>query len=125
MMSFVDSDSSFASRFAAKIACVPGVEAVALGGSRASGTATAASDWDFALYYRQKFDADEIRQLGLDGIVFDVGAWGGGIMNGGAWLQVDGRRVDLHYRDLDAVEHWWREAEAGRYQKELLLFYAA
>ena len=46
-------------------------------------------------------------------------------MNGGAWLSIDGRRVDVHYRDLHDVLHWCREAEAGRFRKELLLFYAA
>jgi hypothetical protein len=29
------------------------------------------------------------------------------------------------YRDLDDVEHWWHEAEAGRYQKQLLPFHVA
>jgi hypothetical protein len=46
-------------------------------------------------------------------------------MNGGAWLTIDGRRVDVHYRDLREVEHWCVEAEAGRFEKQLLLFYAA
>jgi len=47
------------------------------------------------------------------------------VMNGGAWLTVEGRRVDVMYRDLNDVEHWWREAEAGRYQKQLLPFHVA
>jgi hypothetical protein len=46
-------------------------------------------------------------------------------MNGGAWLTVDGRRVDLHYRDLGDVEHWLDEAERGRFRVERLLFYLA
>jgi hypothetical protein len=46
-------------------------------------------------------------------------------MNGGAWLTIDDRRVDVHYRDLDDVEHWCAEARAGRFKKELLLFYPA
>jgi hypothetical protein len=46
-------------------------------------------------------------------------------MNGGAWLTIDGRSVDIHYRDLDEVEHWCAEASAGRFKKELLLFYVA
>src|SRR6266567_7068419 len=50
---------------------------------------------------------------------------GGGVMNGGAWLTVGQRRVDVHYRDLDDVEHWLAEAQAGRFAKELLLFYVA
>jgi hypothetical protein len=38
-------------------------------------------------------------------------------MNGGAWLTIEGERVDLLYRDLDVVEHWAREAEAGRFRR--------
>jgi predicted nucleotidyltransferase len=123
-MSIVDSDS-FAAWFTDRIAGLRGVEAVALGGSRALGTATTSSDWDFALYYRDRFDPDDVRGLGFDGVVSDVGGWGGGVMNGGAWLTVAGRRVDLHYRDLTDVEHWWGEADAGRYRKQLLPFYIA
>ena len=44
---------------------------------------------------------------------------------GGAWLTIDGRPVDVHYRDLNQVEHWCAEAEAGRFVKEHLLFYVA
>ena len=65
--------TSFAAWFAERIAVLPGVRAVALGGSRAMGNATDGSDWDFALYYRGRFDADEVRRLGFDGEVFDVG----------------------------------------------------
>ena len=121
----MDADSSFADWLANRVGSLPGVQAVALGGSRALGTATQSSDWDFALYYRQQFDASEVRQLGFEGVVFDVGGWGGGVMNGGAWLTFEKRRVDLHYRDLNDVEHWWQEAEAGRYEKEVLPFYVA
>ena len=37
---------------AERLAQIPGVEVVTLGGSRAAGTARAHSDWDFGLYYR-------------------------------------------------------------------------
>lgn len=124
MLSAVDPEG-FADWFSGLVAHMPGVEAVALGGSRAQGTASASSDWDFALYYREHFEVDHVRRLGFDGVVSDLGGWGGGVMNGGAWLTVEGHRVDLHYRDLNAVEYWWSEARAGRFKKELLLFYAA
>jgi hypothetical protein len=45
------------------------------------------------------------------------------VFNGGAWLTVDGRRVDVHYRDLDEVEHHLAEARAGRFRIERLLFH--
>jgi hypothetical protein len=66
-----------------------------------------------------------LRAKGWEGEVFPIGGWGGGVMNGGAWLTVDNRHVDVHYRDLNEVEHWCAEAREGRFIKELLLFYAA
>lgn len=65
-----------------------------------------------------------LRAKDLDGEVSEVGGWGGGIMNGGAWLSIDGRPVDVHYRELGEVEHWCSEAREERFRKEFLLFYA-
>jgi hypothetical protein len=104
---------------------LPAVVAVAIGGSRAQDSHLPDSDWDFALYYRGDFDPGCLRAKGWPGQVSEIGGWGGGVMNGGAWLTIDGRRVDIHYRDLTNVEHWCAEAEAGRFKKELLLFYVA
>jgi hypothetical protein len=118
-------DSVFETWLAEELASLPGVLAVALGGSRAQGLHRPDSDWDYAVYYRGGFDPNHLRARGWPGEVFEVGGWGGGVMNGGAWLTIEGRRVDVHYRDLDAVEHWCAEAAAGRFRKELLLFYAA
>ena len=28
-----------------------------------------------------------------------------GVFNGGAWLEIDRRRSDVHYRDLDTIDH--------------------
>ena len=98
-----------------QVARVPGVKAVTLGGSRARGMARPDSDWDIGLYYRDSIDCDAIRELGYAGHVTEPGAWGR-IVNGGAWLQVDRERVDLLYRDLDVVEHWIAEADAGRFE---------
>jgi len=118
-------DAEFTAWLTGELASLPAVVAVALGGSRARRQHRPDSDWDFAVYYRGSFDPDRLRQRGWEGEVFDIGGWGGGVMNGGAWLTIDGRRVDVHYRDLDDVEHWCAEAEAGRFRKELLLFYVA
>jgi hypothetical protein len=98
---------------------IPGVVAVTLGGSRPSGSAAADSDWDFGLYYRGEIRADDVRALGFEGRVFDPGEWGR-FMNGGAWLTVEGQRVDLLYRDVDVVQGWIDEAEAGRYEVDQL-----
>jgi predicted nucleotidyltransferase len=118
-------DSEFTSWLTAELASLPSVVAVALGGSRARRSHRADSDWDFAIYYRGHFEPRSLRARGWPGQVSDVGGWGGGVMNGGAWLTIDGRRVDVHYRNLEEVEHWCAEAQEGRFRKELLLFYAA
>jgi hypothetical protein len=128
-------DDEFAERIADALFGLDGVEAVALGGSRATGTHRPDSDWDFGLYYRGEFDPDNLRALGWPGYVSGLGEWGGGLFNGGAWLQVDAapagadhpdiRKVDVIYRDLDAVEHELAEARAGRFHREALLFHIA
>jgi hypothetical protein len=107
------------------LATVPTVEAIALGGSRASGNARPDSDWDLGIYYRGDFDPEHVRELGYEGTVADVGEWGGGVFNGGAWLSVDGTAVDLLWRDLDVVEREIAEAQAGRWRTEPLMFHVA
>ena len=118
-------DLSFERRVADRLAALPGVVAVALGGSRGTGTHGPHSDWDFAVYYRGNFDPADLRAVGWPGEVSELGGWGGGVFNGGAWLTVEGRKVDVHYRDLDDVEHHLAEARAGRFRVENLLFYLA
>lgn len=119
------SDEAFRDGVVAALAAVPKVEAVALGGSRALGTAEPGSDWDFAVYYRDQFDPADVRALGWPGYVSELGEWGGGVFNGGAWLEVDGQQVDVHYRDLTDVEHRIAEAAAGRFDVESLMFHLA
>jgi hypothetical protein len=89
-------DEQFAQLIAGRTAMIPGVLAVTLGGSRAQGEHRPDSDWDFGLYYRGRLDPDNVRALGWVGTVFAPGERGGGVMIGGAWLTVEGRRVDLH-----------------------------
>ncbi len=117
-------DELFLDHVADRLAALPGVRAVTLGGSRAQGTHTPESDWDFALYYRGAFDPDDLRAVGWTGHVSEIGEWGG-VFNGGAWLTIDGRRVDVHYRDLDVVEHELAEAKEGRFHWEPLMFHLA
>jgi hypothetical protein len=98
-----------------RLAAIPGVVAVTLGGSRATGTAVDGSDWDFGLYYRERLDPADIVALGWPGQVFAPGEWGT-IVNGGAWLTIDGVRVDLIYRDLAEVLRWTAAARDGRFE---------
>jgi predicted nucleotidyltransferase len=103
---------------AAALADLPGAVAVALGGSRAGGTHRPDSDWDLGVYYRggrRPLDPDDVRGLGHPGYVSGLGEWGP-IVNGGAWLTVDGVAVDVLFRDLDLVEAWLRDAEDGRFE---------
>jgi hypothetical protein len=119
-------DEVFSAAAAERLAGLPGVRAVSLGGSRAAGEARPDSDWDFAVYYRGSgFDPDNLRTLGWAGDIFPIGGWGGGVFNGGAWLRAGDRHVDVHYRDLDDVEHHLAEAQAGRFGIERLLFHLA
>ncbi|KAA2266540.1 nucleotidyltransferase domain-containing protein [Solihabitans fulvus] len=118
-------DDTFLDQVADRLAALPAVDAVTLGGSRAQGTSTPDSDWDLAVYYRGGFDPADLRAIGWDGEVSDLGAWGGGVFNGGAWLTIDGRPVDVHYRDLDVVEHELAEAGQGRFHWEPLMFHLA
>jgi predicted nucleotidyltransferase len=101
---------------------VPGVAAVALGGSRARGTAAATSDYDIGLYYREGAEprAVHIREATRDlidnpdlAIITEVGEWGRWIV-GGAWLKVGGMKVDLLYRCIDAVRSVICDCRAGR-----------
>ncbi len=67
----------FVAYVADRLAALPGIVAVALGGSRAQGTHRPGSDWDFALYYRSHFDPADLRGIGWAGEVSEIGAWGG------------------------------------------------
>jgi hypothetical protein len=118
-------DPSFLAAITQGLSALPGVEAVMLGGSRATGRHGPASDWDFAIYYRGAFDVREVRGLGWPGEVSELGGWGGGVFNGGAWLSVGGRRVDIHFRDIVDVERRIGEAGKGEFAIEPLLFHLA
>jgi len=101
---------------------VPGVTAIVLGGSRGRDTATEASDHDFGLYYEADAPIDVGALRAALGPLLDdeatttvtaIGEWGPRI-NGGAWLTVDGRKVDLLYRDLGRVRAVIADCKAGR-----------
>ena len=98
-----------------------GAVAVVVGGSRALGEHRPDSDWDLGLYYRGDVD---LTALAGHGEVHPPGSWGR-IMNGGAWLTIDGLRVDVLLRDLDAVEAWAALAGEGRFEVDGLLGYVA
>ncbi|MBR0858323.1 nucleotidyltransferase domain-containing protein [Bradyrhizobium liaoningense] len=108
-------------RLTSAFADVPGVAAIVLGGSRARGNAHPSSDYDIGLYFSAKAPLDTDRLLGCAKEIADdpaatdvtpVGEWGPWIV-GGAWLSVEGRKVDLLYRNADAVEAVMQSCRAG------------
>lgn len=119
-----EDEPQLVARLVEELSQLPGVEAVALGGSRAAGTHHAGSDWDLGVYYRGDcFQPADVRALGYPGTVVELGEWGGGVFNGGAWLQIDDSKVDLLWRDLDVLDHEIAEARAGRWRLEPLMFH--
>lgn len=104
-----------------RLAVIPGVVAVVLGGSRARGEHRPDSDTDLGIYYRGRLDIDQLRALAADVAskheVFGPGDWGPWV-DGGAWLTIDGHAVDWIYRDLDRVTGVWDECRAGRFTIE-------
>src|SRR5256885_1561336 len=120
-MSVASTDEEFLAAMAGSLAAVEGIRAVVLGGSRATGTADEWSDYDIGLYYTSKggLDIAALRAAvaRLEGsarpdAVTDVGEWGPWI-NGGGWLTIGGRRVDLLYRDLGKVRDVIEECATG------------
>lgn len=118
-------DEAFLDHVAGRLARLPGVAAVTLGGSRAEGTQRPDSDWDFSLYYRGQFEPQALRDIGWPGEVFEIGGWSPGVFNGGAWLEIDGRKADVHYRDLDAIDREILGSQQGRFTIEPLAFHLA
>ncbi|MCF2436834.1 nucleotidyltransferase domain-containing protein [Streptomyces thinghirensis] len=118
-------DQAFLDTTADRLAALPDARAVTLGGSRAQGTHGPDSDWDLAVYYRGAFGRTVSGPSAGRGRS-PRSAHGAAVSSTeSAWLTIDGRRVDLHYRDLDVVEHEVAEAEAGRFGVEPLMFHLA
>ncbi|GMA14622.1 nucleotidyltransferase domain-containing protein [Deinococcus metallilatus] len=112
---------ALARTIAARVARIPGIAAVALGGSHARGTARPDSDLDLGLSYQadRPFDLEALNSLCRDlddsgtAVATAPGGWGPWV-DGGAWLTVEGQRVDFIYRDLGRVARSVEDALAGR-----------
>lgn len=106
---------------------VEGLQAIVLGGSRASETHRPDSDIDLGLYYYQDFplDVGHLRKIANklndfpDPEVTELGEWGTWV-NGGAWLTMKGQRVDFLYRNLDFVKSILDECKRGVTQFDYL-----
>lgn len=118
----METSDPFLERVSAALTAVPGVVAVTLGGSRATGAAHVASDYDIGLYFSERVGLDVRRLLEVvNGLVGDpaaakvteVGGWGPWIVGGG-WLTIAGNKVDLLYRPIESVEKVIRDCRDGR-----------
>jgi predicted nucleotidyltransferase len=112
--------NELAEKIAAVLAPVPGVLAVVLGGSRASGRGTAASDLDLGLYYAPATPpslealagvATELQE-GVPAQLAPPGAWGPWL-NGGGWLSIEGTKVDWIFRQTERVTDVFDECISG------------
>jgi predicted nucleotidyltransferase len=112
---------ALARRIAARLGGLKGVGAVVLGGSWARGAATTGSDIDLGIYYdgAKPPAVADMRELArkLEGsdnpLVTERGEWGPWV-NGGAWLEIEGREVDWLYREIERVARVIGECSQGR-----------
>jgi predicted nucleotidyltransferase len=109
-------------RITPRLAEVPGIAGVVLGGSRARGTGSPTSDYDIGLYFGPdepldtEYLLDVVRDLvdeSSAAAITPVGGWGPRIVGGG-WLSIGGRKVDLLYRDVERVRVVISDCRAGQ-----------
>lgn len=100
---------------------VAGIDAVVLGGSRATGHYSANSDIDIGVYYgaTMEIDIKSINRIAeqLDdyhraNLVTSPGGWGPWV-NAGGWLEIDGYHVDLILRDTQRVAQVIQDCLSG------------
>jgi hypothetical protein len=118
-------DERLLNRLWTELSKVSGIRAIALGGSRARGTAAPHSDYDLGLYYELNNPLDvallrttiaALDDTGPAASVTSIDGWGPWI-NGGGWLTVEGKRVDLLYRDLGRVRSVIGQCRAGEIER--------
>ena len=98
------------------------IEALVLGGSRATGGADKFSDIDIGIYYnKEKLDytalnvmAARLDDEGRTNLICREGEWGPWV-NCGGWLTVNGYPVDIIMRDMDRVAKVVERADRGEY----------
>jgi Polymerase beta, Nucleotidyltransferase len=111
-----------------RLSKVESVVAVVLGGSHARGDAKPNSDIDLAMYYHPENPlniaqlralADELEgadptlKLYEDRGPTELGGWGP-FINGGAWLEIQGQRMDWLYSNISEVQQAISDAVAGK-----------
>jgi len=120
-----DGNEALLQRIRHELEAVESLAAIVLGGSYASGSQRPDSDLDIGLYYHadQPLDIAQIRAIASslndtpNPVVTDLGGWGHWV-NGGAWLMIEGQRVDFLYRNIDFVAATLDEANAGHIRSD-------
>jgi predicted nucleotidyltransferase len=110
-----------------RLATVPGIAAVVLGGSLARSRGSENSDLDVGLLYHDDAPLDlaalqrvvEEVNDDLTTQVTPLGGWGPWV-NGGAWLHIDGHPVDLLYRSIDRYRATIENARNGYAEHDYL-----
>jgi hypothetical protein len=113
---------------AQRLSSVEGVVAVVLGGSHARGDAKPNSDIDLAMYYHPETPlnigqlrelADELENADPSLKLYEnrgpteLGGWGP-FINGGAWLEIQGQRIDWLYSNIVKVRQAITDAVDGK-----------
>lgn len=124
-MTIPEAKARLLGNIAARLAKVPNVEAVALGGSHARGVHGPDSDLDIGIYYREAnpFRIDDIRRIAEEysasgePTVTEFYGWGP-FVNGGAWIDNAVCKVDVLYRNLDQLEKMVAAAKRGEWEHD-------
>jgi len=123
IISLTDRKRHFIERFVEDLSTIKHIEAIALGGSHATGRANENSDIDIAIYYNEKqpFSIQDIREFvkkyTMDDTPVVVGfyEWGPWV-NGGAWMHTEVGKVDILYRNINQIENTIDEAQVGKWE---------
>ncbi|MBV9987653.1 MAG: nucleotidyltransferase domain-containing protein [Chitinophagaceae bacterium] len=101
------------------------IRALVLGGSYATGTATAGSDLDIGIYYSgtNPFDIGQIRSIAqkyaqdkpptVTGF-YEWGRW----VNGGAWIETAAGKADLLYKNIEQITTTIEQAKNGIWEND-------
>ncbi|MGE8380810.1 MAG: nucleotidyltransferase domain-containing protein, partial [Sphingobacterium sp.] len=121
--SLTDAKKQFIIRLTEDLNKIENVQAIALGGSHATGRANTSSDIDIGVYYYEKepFSIEMIKEIARkyavndDPVVVGFYEWGPWV-NGGAWIHTEIGKVDILYRNINQIENTVADAQLGKWE---------